>query len=94
MQQFLAQVTYYFIMNFKNLGNVILKKMCKKSIFVKFSSVGCFLKSTRPVNNQLHLNMIQNFTQNHLSSKIHIFAFFTNKKRGMKDTFSERPLLF
>ena len=48
-----AQSTYYFNMNFKNLGKCDILKMRKNPILVKISSVWCFLKSTRPVYYQL-----------------------------------------
>ena len=89
-----AQATYYFIMNFNNLKKCDISKMRKKSILVKISSVWCFLMSTRPVYYQLHLNLILYFTKNHFSSKMLIFCIFNKKKRGLKDTFFERPLIF
>ena len=39
-----AQATYYFIMNFKNLENVIFKKMRKQSILIIILSVWCFFE--------------------------------------------------
>ena len=56
--------------------------MRKKSILVKILSVWCFLKSTRPVYYQLHLNLyktsIKHFLQKCIQ-KMHIYAFLTKK---------------
>ena len=71
--------------------------MRKKYILVKISNVWCFLKSTRPVYYQFNLIALKFDIRLHskpFSSKIHIFAFLMKKKRGLKDKFSERPLIF
>ena len=67
-------------MNFKNYRKMYFSQNVKCLVF---------FKSARPVYYQLHLNLIYNFTQNHFSSKKHIFAFLT-KNCGLKDNFSEK----
>ena len=68
--------------------------MCKKSTLVKISSVWCFFKLTRPVYYQLHLNMIKTSLKTIFLLKKSYFCIFNKKKkkRGLKDSFSERPL--
>ena len=55
IQQFLHKL----LMNFKNLEKNDILKNCVKNDFSQISSVWCFLKSTRPVYYQVHLNLIK-----------------------------------
>ena len=85
--KFIQQFLYKLLIKFKNLEKCDILKYAQKSTLVNISSVWCFLKSTRPINYQLHLNLIKTSLKTIFFKKNHIFAFLTKK------TLIERQLI-
>ena len=76
----------------KSRKNAIFENCIKNLSFEKIEMFDVF-KMARLVCSRLHLNLIKDFTQKHLSSIMLFFAFLTKKRRSTRKLFQNTTKL-